>query len=351
MTPQERQLVAELFDRLATLENAPRDPDAEAMIRDGLRQAPNAAYALVQTVLVQDEALKAANARIQEYEQSTGSAAAAQRAAGGFLDNMRDSCVRPRGAARLGAACAARRGADGRAGADPWGRGGQGGYQQGGYQQGGYQPAVATSRARRCRRRLSPRWRRRLVPRHRGGRRGRHDRRLAADGRHPVRDGRRSSGGSPASGAFDSRPAAAGARRAAAMRRAAISRARPGSTTSAAAPAPAAARSAPGCSTASRTTAKAIPTSTTAPTTVTSLRRRRRPIRSERLTHAPNQNKRPPSPRRPSCIRCASASDHHDLGADLHAAVEIDHVLVAHADAARRDRVPMVQGSFEPWMR
>ena len=66
MTPQERQLIDELFDRLASLESNPRDPDAEAMIREGLRRAPNAVYALVQTVLVQDEALKAANNRIQE---------------------------------------------------------------------------------------------------------------------------------------------------------------------------------------------------------------------------------------------------------------------------------------------
>ena len=27
MTPQERQLIGELFDRLASLENGPRDPD------------------------------------------------------------------------------------------------------------------------------------------------------------------------------------------------------------------------------------------------------------------------------------------------------------------------------------
>ena len=37
MTPQERQLVDQLFDRLATLENEPRDPDAERAIRDGAR--------------------------------------------------------------------------------------------------------------------------------------------------------------------------------------------------------------------------------------------------------------------------------------------------------------------------
>ena len=71
MTPAERQLVTELFDRLATLEDAQRDPDAERAIRDGLAQAPNAVYALVQTALVQDEALKSAHARIQELEASS----------------------------------------------------------------------------------------------------------------------------------------------------------------------------------------------------------------------------------------------------------------------------------------
>lgn len=90
MTPAERQLVTELFDRLATLEDARRDPDAERAIRDGLAQAPNAVYALVQTALVQDEALKDANARIQELEAelAAGSPPARQ---GGFLDSMRDS--------------------------------------------------------------------------------------------------------------------------------------------------------------------------------------------------------------------------------------------------------------------
>ena len=74
MTPAERQLVTDLFDRLATLEDAPRDPDAERAIRDGLAQAPNAVYALVQTALVQDEALKSANARIEELEAELGAA-------------------------------------------------------------------------------------------------------------------------------------------------------------------------------------------------------------------------------------------------------------------------------------
>src|SRR5207248_6938165 len=77
----------DLFDRLSKLENSPRDPDAQAAIAQGLRTAPNAVYALVQTVLVQDEALKRAHERIQELEGG----APDQRQSGGFLDSMRDA--------------------------------------------------------------------------------------------------------------------------------------------------------------------------------------------------------------------------------------------------------------------
>jgi hypothetical protein len=89
MTPQERQLIAELFDRLAALESTPRDPDAERAIAEGLARAPHASYPLVQTVLVQDEALKRANARIAELE---GQGAEPPRQ-GGFLDTMREALI------------------------------------------------------------------------------------------------------------------------------------------------------------------------------------------------------------------------------------------------------------------
>lgn len=87
MTPQERQMIEELFERLGKLEDTPRDGDAEAAIAAGLRRAPNAAYALVQTVLVQDEALRHANDRIEELEGREP----AQAPAGGFLDSMRSA--------------------------------------------------------------------------------------------------------------------------------------------------------------------------------------------------------------------------------------------------------------------
>jgi hypothetical protein len=131
MTPQERQLTAELFQRLASLENNPRDPDAEAMIREGLRRAPNAVYSLVQTVLVQDEALKAANNRIQEHEQQFGAPQQQQQdqQPRGFLDNVRENIFgreEPRGSVPRVP----------QAGASPWGQGAApAGYQQApGYQ-------------------------------------------------------------------------------------------------------------------------------------------------------------------------------------------------------------------------
>jgi uncharacterized protein len=87
MSPEERNLVIQLFDRLTTLEDAARDPEAERLIKDGLRQAPNAPYALVQTVLVQDEALRRADARIRELESQE----AAPARDTSFLGGMRDS--------------------------------------------------------------------------------------------------------------------------------------------------------------------------------------------------------------------------------------------------------------------
>src|SRR5437763_8043774 len=102
MTPQERQLIDDLFDRLAKLENAPRDSEAMSAIMQGLRSAPNAVYALVQTALVQDEALRRANDRIQQLEAGH---AGEQNQSGGFLDSMRDAIFgqdQPRGSVPQG---------------------------------------------------------------------------------------------------------------------------------------------------------------------------------------------------------------------------------------------------------
>src|ERR1700751_692906 len=91
MTPHEQTLLNDLFDRLAKLESNSRDQDAERLIADGLRQAPHAVYALMQTALVQDEALKLANARIEELKEQVGGQE--QPRGGSFLDNMRDDVL------------------------------------------------------------------------------------------------------------------------------------------------------------------------------------------------------------------------------------------------------------------
>jgi hypothetical protein len=97
MTPQERRLIDELFDRLARLETAPRDGEAERAIADGIARAPHAVYPLVQTVLVQDEALKRADTHIRELTgESSGSSSA-----GGFLDSMRQALVGRTGTASV----------------------------------------------------------------------------------------------------------------------------------------------------------------------------------------------------------------------------------------------------------
>jgi hypothetical protein len=89
MTPQEEELIKGLFDKLSQLKSQARDPAAERLIAQGLARAPHATYALVQTVLVQDEALKLANARIEELQMQTP--AEPERRPTSFLDSMREA--------------------------------------------------------------------------------------------------------------------------------------------------------------------------------------------------------------------------------------------------------------------
>jgi hypothetical protein len=141
MTPQERQLVDDLFDRLSKVEGAPRDPDALDAITQGQRRAPNALYALVQTVLLQDEALKRAHDRIQQLE---GHGEAEPAAQGGFLDSMRDALFGQNPNQARGSVPSVRPPEPSRA---AWNTGqviGQPPAQQGGYAQGGYAPGGYT---------------------------------------------------------------------------------------------------------------------------------------------------------------------------------------------------------------
>lgn len=68
MSPEERNLITSLFDRINQAASAPRDPEAEAAINEGVKRAPHAAYVMAQAVIVQEEGLKAASKRIEELE-------------------------------------------------------------------------------------------------------------------------------------------------------------------------------------------------------------------------------------------------------------------------------------------
>jgi hypothetical protein len=73
MEPQERDLITTLLSRLQSAGGQPKDPEADALIRQAMTQMPDAPYFLVQTVLIQDLSLHAAQNRIAELEQRVAS--------------------------------------------------------------------------------------------------------------------------------------------------------------------------------------------------------------------------------------------------------------------------------------
>lgn len=79
MTPQERDLLEGLFARIRTAPAGGRDAEADAFISEQIRQIPQAGYLLSQTVIVQEEALKAAAAKIEELNDRVAQMEEAQR--------------------------------------------------------------------------------------------------------------------------------------------------------------------------------------------------------------------------------------------------------------------------------
>lgn len=67
---EDERAIEDLFDRLRRVEgnSGPRDADAEQLIRQRLGENPAAAYFMAQTILVQEAALREAQARIETLE-------------------------------------------------------------------------------------------------------------------------------------------------------------------------------------------------------------------------------------------------------------------------------------------
>jgi hypothetical protein len=131
MTPQERQMLQGLFDRLREASSQQREAEAERFIADQVRNQPYAPYYMAQAVLVQEQALEGAQqriaeleARVQELEAGAGQRPAASSGSflGGLWGGSRNQAPAP--AARPMASVPQ----TGRAG--PWTGGQGGGYAQ-----------------------------------------------------------------------------------------------------------------------------------------------------------------------------------------------------------------------------
>jgi hypothetical protein len=68
MSPEERRMLSDLFDRVRAAQSTERDREADDFITAKLREQPYAGYFLAQAVIVQDQALQATTRRVQELE-------------------------------------------------------------------------------------------------------------------------------------------------------------------------------------------------------------------------------------------------------------------------------------------
>ena len=80
---QDQQAIDGLFNRIEDVarNSPPRDSEAEALIQQRLREYPPAPYYMAQTILIQEQALRQAQERIEQLEAS-------QRPTGGFLGGL-----------------------------------------------------------------------------------------------------------------------------------------------------------------------------------------------------------------------------------------------------------------------
>jgi hypothetical protein len=87
MNDQDRQAIDGLFSKLSDVErqSGPRDAEAEAFIRSRIAAQPGAPYFMAQTIVVQEQALYTAQARLAELEQQVTSRPAG---GGGFLSGL-----------------------------------------------------------------------------------------------------------------------------------------------------------------------------------------------------------------------------------------------------------------------
>jgi uncharacterized protein len=88
MTPEERNLISGLFDRLSQASSQGKDAEADQLIRSKVSEIPAAPYMLVQSLLVMQQAVANAQSRISALEKQLTErdpAPSTQPAGGSFL--------------------------------------------------------------------------------------------------------------------------------------------------------------------------------------------------------------------------------------------------------------------------
>ena len=95
MTPQETALVTTLLERLKTIDSADKDRAAEILIRQAMTEQPDAAYHLVQTVLIQDLSLHVAQNRIAELENTLAETKTVSFIPHSFLGGLSEPVPKP----------------------------------------------------------------------------------------------------------------------------------------------------------------------------------------------------------------------------------------------------------------
>jgi hypothetical protein len=128
MDANERQMISGLFDRMRAQGPIEKDRDAEALINQAVRQVPDSAYMLVQSVLVQEHTLQQAGQRIEELEARVRDLESMARpqaapASGGFLGGLfggSKPAPQPMSAGRQSSGFGSA-GSVPRAGGSPWG--------------------------------------------------------------------------------------------------------------------------------------------------------------------------------------------------------------------------------------
>ena len=100
MTPEERNVIGGIFDRLREAAHQPRDPEAERYIADRLRDQPYAPYAMAQSLYVLEQAVNNLGQQNEQLQQEIAqlrqqAQQPAQPQSGGFLSGIFGGGARP----------------------------------------------------------------------------------------------------------------------------------------------------------------------------------------------------------------------------------------------------------------